>query len=377
MSGLAPAEVFHPGEFLRDELEARGWTQTEFGEIIGRSPRVVNEIIAGKRSISPGTAKVIAAALGTSPQLWMNLDTAYQLSREEAVPARVAREGRLRERFPVRELLRRGWIEATESVEVLETRVCQFYGIESPEEEPQLAHAAKRAKSSKALTHLQLAWLFRVKQIATAMRGLPGYSAKALRDALPRLHALMGEPEEVRRIPRLLAACGVRLVIVEPTPSSKIDGACLWLDRRNPVIGLSLRYDRIDNFWHVLRHEIEHVLRGDGQDSPVVDSDIDPTRATAAVETEEEQAATEAALEFAVPSTELEDFILRVHPLYSEQRVADFARRLQIHPGIAVGRLQRRLDRYDLMRSQLAKVRYLIAPVAMTDGYGLRCPLTA
>lgn len=377
MSGLAPAEVFHPGEFLRDELEARGWTQTEFGEIIGRSPRVVNEIIAGKRSISPGTAKVIAAALGTSPQLWMNLDTAYQLSREDPVPARVAREGRLRERFPVRELLRRGWIEATESVEVLETRVCQFYGIESLEEEPQLAHAAKRAKSSQALSHLQVAWLFRVKQIATAMRGLPGYSAMALRDALPRLRALMGEPEEVRHIPRLLAACGVRLVIVEPTPSSKIDGACLWLDRRNPVIGLSLRYDRIDNFWHVLRHEIEHVLRGDGQDSPVVDSDIDPTKATAAVETEEEQAATEAALEFAVPSTELEDFILRVHPLYSEQRVTGFARRLQIHPGIAVGRLQRRLDRYDLMRSQLAKVRYLIAPVAMTDGYGLRCPLTA
>jgi len=374
MPDLAPAEVFHPGEFLRDELEARGWTQTEFAEIIGRSPRVVNEIIAGKRGISPGTAKVIGAAFGTSPQFWMNLDTAYQLAHEDAAPERVAREARLRERFPVRELLRRGWVEPTETVEVLEARVCQFYGIPSPDEEPRLAHAAKQAKPSQQLNPLQLAWLFRVKQIGRAMRGLPSYSAKALREALPHLHALMGEPEEVRHVPKLLAAAGVRLVIVEPTPSSKIDGVCLWLDAKSPTIGLSLRYDRIDNFWHVLRHEIEHILRGDGQD--FVDSDIDPTSSVHIAETDEERIATEAALEFAVPSAELEDFILRVHPLYGEQRVIGFARRLQVHPGIAVGRLQRRLDRFDLLRSQLVKIRQFIAPVAMTDGYGLRCPVT-
>ena len=45
-----PAEVFPPGEFLRDELEARGWNQTEFAEILGREPRVVNEIILAKRA---------------------------------------------------------------------------------------------------------------------------------------------------------------------------------------------------------------------------------------------------------------------------------------------------------------------------------------
>ena len=65
MSDRAPAEVFPPGEFLQDELAARGWTQTEFAEIIGRPTRVVNEIIAGKRSISPETARDLAAGLGT------------------------------------------------------------------------------------------------------------------------------------------------------------------------------------------------------------------------------------------------------------------------------------------------------------------------
>jgi HTH-type transcriptional regulator/antitoxin HigA len=81
MKRFVPAETFPPGEFLRDELDARGWTQVEFAEMIGRPPRAVNEIIAGKRSITPETAHEFADAFGTSAQLWMNLETAWQLAR--------------------------------------------------------------------------------------------------------------------------------------------------------------------------------------------------------------------------------------------------------------------------------------------------------
>ena len=68
MSDSIVAEAFHPGEHLLDELEARGWTQTEFAEIIGRPVRLVHEIIAGKKRITPETAKELGAALGTSAQ---------------------------------------------------------------------------------------------------------------------------------------------------------------------------------------------------------------------------------------------------------------------------------------------------------------------
>jgi HTH-type transcriptional regulator/antitoxin HigA len=88
-----PAEVFPPGEFLRDELEARGWTQTEFAEILGRPLRLVNEILAGKRGITRRTAREIAAALDTTPELWLNLETAYRLSRAEPVPERILGTG--------------------------------------------------------------------------------------------------------------------------------------------------------------------------------------------------------------------------------------------------------------------------------------------
>ena len=59
-----PAEVFPPGEILKDELEARGWTQADLAEIIGRHPTTVNEIISGKSGISHDMARVLAAALG-------------------------------------------------------------------------------------------------------------------------------------------------------------------------------------------------------------------------------------------------------------------------------------------------------------------------
>ena len=58
MTTQRPAEVFPPGEFLRDELEERGWSQSDLAEIIGRSTSVVNGIILGKRAITPETAKI-------------------------------------------------------------------------------------------------------------------------------------------------------------------------------------------------------------------------------------------------------------------------------------------------------------------------------
>ncbi|MGD0141371.1 MAG: HigA family addiction module antitoxin [Tepidisphaeraceae bacterium] len=74
-----PAEVFPPGEYLRDELKERGWTQVDFARVIGRPLQAVNEIINGKKRITAETAKAIALAFGTSPELWLNMQTYYDL----------------------------------------------------------------------------------------------------------------------------------------------------------------------------------------------------------------------------------------------------------------------------------------------------------
>lgn len=72
-------EVFPPGEFLKEELEVRNWSQTGLAEIIGRPTCLINEIIAGKRTITPETAIQLGEALGTGAELWMTLESQVQL----------------------------------------------------------------------------------------------------------------------------------------------------------------------------------------------------------------------------------------------------------------------------------------------------------
>lgn len=381
MNDMRPAEVFPPGEFLRDELEARGWTQDEFAKIVGRPAKAVNEIIQGKKRITPETAMDLAAALGTSAQLWMNLDAAYQLHK--AGPAteralrdkRIAREARLREEYPVRELIKRGWIEDSDNFEVLETRVLSFYGISSVDEEPNIAHAAKKTDCSTNLSQIQLAWLCRVKQLATSFT-TPVYSEKKLREAIRSLSALTVEPEEIRHVPYILSRCGVRFVVVEPMKGSKIDGVCFWINGgATPVIGMTLRLDRIDNFWFVLRHEIEHVLRRDGQDQPVVDEANDDGGLTSSAGEDAEKQANSAAEDFCVPSEEMEDFIARVHPIYSRRKILGFSRIIHRHPGLVVGQIHNRTKQYQLLREYLAKVRSIVTQSSLTDGYGVNIEL--
>ena len=86
-----PAEVFPPGDFIREELEARQWTQGDLASVLCRPLQAINEIVNGKKKITAETAKELAAAFGTSPDLWLNLETTYQLSKAKAPDPAIAR----------------------------------------------------------------------------------------------------------------------------------------------------------------------------------------------------------------------------------------------------------------------------------------------
>lgn len=369
MNNKAPAQAFSPGEFLRDELEARGWTQTEFAEIIGRPPRVVNEIIGGKRGISPETAHELAAAFGTSAQLWMNLDAAYQLAQIAPQTERIAREATLRARFPVRDMAKRGWIPATKAYEELEASIFRYFGIGSVDQMIEFPHAARRNYKSN-VSPAQWAWIFRVNQLATAFQ-VPNYSEARLRAAIPDLERLMTEPEEIRHVPKILAGCGVRLVVVEPIPGSEIQGVCFWInDHKSPIIGLTLKGDQIDKFWFDLWHEIEHVLKGEGKDMLIIE-DFQENKDS---NNESERAANKAAANHCVPASAMENFILRHNPMFSEKNLIGFSKIVKRHPGIVAGQIQKRTDRWDLFKRHQAKVRQIIIQTALTDGYGRSGP---
>jgi HTH-type transcriptional regulator / antitoxin HigA len=359
-----PAEVFPPGDFIRDELDARGWTQGDLAQIMGRPLQVVNEIVAGKKQITPDTALGLAKAFGDDDALyWMNLENVYRLSQAKPADEAVARRAKLYSLFPVREIAKRKWIEASDSLDVIEHRVCNFYGIKNLDEKPEFAHAAKAVGERGPL---QWAWLYRAYNLAKAAHA-GAYSEARLRAALAKLKEILVAPEEIRQVPKILGDAGVRFVIVEFLPASKIDGAAFWIDGV-PVIAMAIRFDRVNNFWFVLRHEIEHILNKDGQ---MLDVELTESLQRKDKVSAEEELANEAAAEFLVPKKELNSFIVRVRPLYSEQRILLFAKRIGVHPGLVVGQLQHRDEvPYTHFHKYLVKVREIVTQTALTDGWG-------
>jgi HTH-type transcriptional regulator/antitoxin HigA len=372
MNARMPAEVFPPGEFLADELEERGWSQVELAEILGRPPRLINEIIAGKRAITPETALGLGAALGPSPEFWMNLESAYQLSKARIEQPEVSKRARLYDKFPVKEMLKRGWIEFSENIEVLEQRFLDFFGLPSAEDDLEAAFAARMSSYAGPPSKLQVAWYCRASLVAQAVR-VAKYSDKALREAIPQLRQCMAYKEEIAKVPDILAKAGVKLVIVETLARLKMDACCFWVNEgATPVIALSLRYDRIDNFWFNLFHEIDHILHGEGKDSPIYDN----FDATGDRKPPHEERANANAANYCIPKTELDGFIARVSPMFSKQAIVGFARRLNVHPGIVVGQLHGRgVIHFSTNREMLEKIRDVAANSILTDGFGNALPI--
>jgi HTH-type transcriptional regulator / antitoxin HigA len=90
---LIPAYTPTPGEILAAELAARGWSQRQFAFVIGKPVQAVNEIIRAKKQITPETALRIAAALGTSAELWIGLEADYRFAlARQRVPDQILLE---------------------------------------------------------------------------------------------------------------------------------------------------------------------------------------------------------------------------------------------------------------------------------------------
>ncbi len=366
-----PAEVFPPGEFIREEIEERGWTQEDLAAILGRPLRLVNEIIMGKRGITPETANGIAAAFGTSAQFWMNLESMYRLSLARTRDINtVERRARLYSLGPIKEMIKRHWLEPSENIAILEQRFMEFVHADTLDTPPKFyAHAARKSTPYHTDTPAQTAWLYRARQIAelmTANRYFPNYHSTAVEE----LRTLTSDPEEIGHAPGLLADAGIRLLVVEPFRGSRIDGACFWLSNDAPVVAISLRYDRIDYFWHTLMHELEHVRNQDGLANSNASIDVDTDKRTPDQPEHEKQIDNRAA-QTLVAQQDLEDFIDRTGPRYSYNSIRGFSSRMGVHPGVVVGQLQHREEiGYSNFRKLLVPVRNIVTGAVVTDGWG-------
>lgn len=364
--------VKHPGFYLKEEMEERELLARDLAFILGVPEQSLNVILSGKRGISPDMARALGEAFDVPAEFFMNLQQAYDLSRAVAPDPGVAIRAKMQTQYPVREMMKRGWIEQSDPT-MLELQLQRFFKVNSSDDIPYMAHAAKKSRyEERAIAPEQLAWLFRVRLIAESI-SVPTFSASKLRTTVGDFQALLHTPDEARHVPKMLTECGIKFVIVERLPRADIDGVCFW-DKDTPVIGMSMRHDRIDNFWFVLRHEIEHVLREHGRMEEMIDN-LDGDRAFSGSLPQEEVVANAAAADFCAPAERFDVFMKRKSPLYYEKDVVAFARLYNRHPGLIVGQIRNRLNRFDYLTRHLVKIRQFVLPGAITDGWGQVIPV--
>jgi HTH-type transcriptional regulator/antitoxin HigA len=357
-----PARVTSPGKVLSKELEARGWTQRDLAAIMGRPYQAINEIIKGTKQITPDTARELAMAFGTSMEFWMNLEANYRLflAEEEDKEKGIERRSRVYSLAPVREIVRREWIQGSDDTNELERQVCSFLEIQTIDETPKVYASYRISESRIPYNTSKAAWVRRVEQLARQQRA-GDFHPDGLRESIPKILALTQRAEQAARLPYILQESGIRFIIVPHLPHTYLDGAALSVDEK-PVIAVTLRYDRIDWFWFTVLHELAHVLAGHPAQ---LDSLFEEREAGVAGDGNEERQhaaaesrANEMARNWLLDPDALDRFIYETRPHYSKARIEAFAAEQRRHPGIVLGQLQHRGEvEFRHLRSMLEKVR--------------------
>jgi HTH-type transcriptional regulator / antitoxin HigA len=330
-----PARVVAPGRVIATELEERGWDQKDLARIMDRPEQTISEIMRAKKQITPETAIELSEVFGTSPEFWANLEANYRLHLAAASGKGhgISKRSQLYSLAPVRELLKRHWIPATNDPEELESSVLAFLGQSSLTEAAGLAANFRMTTRRTPDTRATLAWVRRVETLAAAQT-VSTFELERLRDAMPAVLHLAASEESVRDLPGTLMCLGVHFVMVPHLPKTYVDGAALAVNGE-PVVAVSLRFDRMDSFWFTVLHELAHIVLG--HKGTFVD-DLEDTSSPGRSRAEKE--ADRIASDWLLEPKALKAFLRRSALGFSLREIQEFSRSQSRHPAIVVGWLQ-------------------------------------
>ena len=263
---LTPAHLIHPGEMLNDELKDRKISQAEFAKTIGMERSQLNEYIKGKRDFTAELCLLVAAALKMDEAIWLNLKQNYEVDKVK-IDAKSAAKLALVEEYSYVNALPKKFLKdcgyLTEDKKVSVDKLRDFYGVanlaqmDQMLQEPRYAYHRKSEKMNVQIANL-VTWeqLIKHKAAAIEVETFDPASAEVLVAALKPIfrennHAL-------DKCKTLLAEYGIKLVHQPKPEKCAVYGFSFW-SHGNPAIGLSLRYNRIDNLAFTLMHELGHV----------------------------------------------------------------------------------------------------------------------
>ena len=336
-----PMDAPDPIAAIKFRMEQLGKSQSDLAPILGSRSKV-SEVLSGKREL---TLKMIRA-------LHEHLQIPADVLIREGGTLPTAPVGIDFERLPLREMAKLGWISSVldikDRAEEIVLGLIERAGGRNALPQALFRQGGARS-NAKMDVHALQAWCLHVLGQARAA-GLEKQHRKGsitfeFLEEVARLSTFREGPKLARE---KLAQHGIALVVAPHLSKTYLDGAALWTKEQVPVVGMTIRYDRLDNFWFCLLHELAHLGRhipnGDGE---VFIDDLQLRERDHAVDDAREREADEWAQNALIAPALWRDHPARQHP--SVTNVVDLAHQAKVHPAVVAGRIRYERHSYRLL----------------------------
>jgi len=350
-----PIGLPDPIEAIKFRMEQEDLTRKDLIPYIGSASKV-SEVLNRKRPLSLNMIRKLHDGLGIPAEVLM---------QEPGKDAIDDPQFNIRE-FPFSELYKRGYFQfsgplsmAKEYGEELLAKLFAPFGGQMPQV---LYRRTERDVDENAL----LAWQARAMHLAM-QENLPLYDPGNLKEAFFRDLVKLSRFDEGPKLAReLLNDYGIHVIILAHLPKTYLDGASFLTPDGHPVVGLTLRYDRLDNFWFTLMHELGHIhlhLRDTSQ------AFFDETEKQTETDDPKEQEANAFARDMLIPPDAWETNKHQLLSSYADEPLLKFAHQLRIHPAIVAGRVRWEAGDYTHHSNLLGRgrVRKLFPEFKMSD----------
>jgi len=342
-----PISPPNPVEAIRFRMEQMGLNRKDLVPYIGSKSKV-SEILSGRRPLSLAVMRALHRGLGIPAEVLLKEPGAQF---PENVPEMDW------DRFPVQEMAKRCWIpklpDGKERAEEVMRDFIERAGGMDAIPAPAFRRGATSRFNEKMDTYALTAWCLRVLTLA---RGNPlkntyqnaTVKPKFMRE-VAKLSYFDGGPSLAREY---LQKNGIHLIAVPHLPKTYLDGAAMLLPDGTPVIGMTLRYDRLDNFWFCLLHELAHVAKHLSASLALIVDDLD-LRGQQVVADQSEEEADRMASEALIPHNVWNK--RGIHQRPNPKRVRTLAEELKIHPAIIAGRIRFERNNYRILSRHVGR----------------------
>ena len=327
---------------IRFRMEQLGLSQKDLVPFIGSKSRV-SEVLNHKRPLSLTMMRSLHKKLGISAEVLLQEPGANFPSTLPEVDW---------SRFPLKEMAKRSWIpnvmELKERAEELMRDFIEKAGGLDAIPLPAFRRGVNGRFNKKTDFYALNAWCLRISALARENHLKSPYVKGAVNRIFLREVGKLSYFENGPLLAReYLEKNGIHLIFQPHLSKTYMDGAAILLPEGNPAIGMTLRHDRLDNFWFCLLHELAHVARHLSPSERVIidDRDVFKHRETEGlIEKEANEMATEALL----PGKVWNNHPARKKP--TGPQVIELAEKLKIHPVIIAGRIRFERNNYRLLK---------------------------